>query len=240
MKSVFLTNFFEQKRTIESILVESRTSGAFYLLLSVSAFITTLGLLTNNAVIIIGGMLVAPLLFPILSLGMGVATSSSDAISRSLRVIVKSVAIVFFISFITSFMLNSKEVTDQMALASSSNLIFFLVAFASGIVAAYVWVKENISSTLPGIAVAVSLIPPLSLSGIALSFFSKDIFSGSITLFLINFLGIVLASTIVFSLFGFSGLQKMEEEKIQEEKHEEKVREAARREGKAAEKTRNS
>jgi len=229
VKPVFLTNFFEQKRTIESILKESRAGGSFYLLLGVSAFITTLGLLINNAVIIVGGMLVAPLLFPILSLGMGIATSSQDAIVRSFKVIFKSVGIIFLVAFITAFILNNKEATDQILLASTPDLIFFLVAFASGIIAAYTWVKENISGTLPGIAVAVSLIPPLAAIGISVSLFSKDIFSGSITLFLINFLGIVLASTIVFSLFGFSGLQKIQEEKIQEERQEEKVRKAARR-----------
>ena len=127
----------------------------------------------------------------------------------------------------SSFILNNKEATDQILLASTPDLIFFLVAFASGIIAAYTWVKENISGTLPGIAVAVSLIPPLAAIGISVSLFSKEVFTGSITLFLINFLGIVLASTIIFSLFGFSGLQKIQEKKIYEERQEEKVRKAA-------------
>lgn len=217
IKPVFLTNFFEQKRTIESLLKESQASGAFYLFLSLSAFITTLGLLINNAVIIIGGMLVAPLLFPILSFGMGIATSSRHAIVRSIKIIGKSMFVVFGIALITTFLLGGSEITDQMRLASELSIVFFLTAFASGIIAAFAWVKENISSTLPGIAVTVSLIPPLAVSGAAAALLSRELFSGAFTLFLINFLGIVLASTIIFVLFGFPGLQKVEEQKIQEE-----------------------
>lgn len=229
VKSVFFTNFFEQKKTVESLLKESQPNTSFYLFLSVSAFITTLGLMTGNIVVIIGGMLVAPLLFPILSLGMGIATSSSRAMIRATKVIIKSLLTVSIVSFVTAFILNAKEITEPMILASTPDILFFLTAFASGIIAAYAWVKKNIESSLPGVAVTVSLIPPLALIGISVSFFSRDLFSGSVTLFLINLLGIVLASTIVFSLFGFSRLQEIEEERIKEEDLSEKVREEARK-----------
>lgn len=223
IKPVFLTNIFEQKRTIESLLKESHAGNTFYLFLSLSAFIITLGLLINNAIIIIGGTLVGPLLFPILSLGMGIATSSKEAIIRAFKIIGKSVMIVFAVSFATAFLLNAQEITEQMKLVSNFNLIFFLVAFASGIIAAFAWVKENISATLPGIAITVALVPPLTVSGIALSLLSKELFSSSIMLFLVNFLGIVVASTIVFVLFGFPSLQKIEERKIKEEASNDKI-----------------
>ena len=122
-----------------------------------------------------------------------------------------------------------------MQLASDLNLIFFLTAFASGIIAAFAWVKENTSSMLPGIAVTVALIPPLAVSGIGASMFSKVLFSGSFSLFLINFLGIVLASTIVFVLFGFPRLQRVEEEKIKEEQAQEKKEKEERAKQKAEE-----
>ena len=64
---VFLASFFEQKKSLEKLISESRADAAFYLLLSASALITTLGLLVDSAIVIIGGMMVAPLLFPILS-----------------------------------------------------------------------------------------------------------------------------------------------------------------------------
>ena len=214
MKPVFITNFFQQNRALDLLLAESTPNGSFYLFLSTSAFLTTLGLLLNNAVIIVGAMLVAPLLFPILLLGMGVTTSSKPVIQKALIVIGKSALIVVGVSFLTSFILNGREVTEQMLLSSDPNLIFFLAAFASGIIAAYAWAKEEVGSLLPGIAVTVSLVPPLASVGTAISVASRDVFTGGLTLFLINLLGISVASLIVFSLFGYSRLQRVAEEKI--------------------------
>jgi len=217
IKSVFSTSFFEQKKTIETLIDESRADYDFYLFLFVASLITTLGLLMGNSVVVIGGMLVAPLLSPILSLGMGVATSSQEAIKRAFVIIGKSVLVVFIVSLLTAFLLNNEGITKEVEMASTPHFAFFLIAFFSGIVAAYAWVKNNINASLPGVAIAVSLIPPLCSVGIGLSLASGDIISGSLLLFIMNLLGIVLAAIVTFSLFGFSNLQRVEEKKIKEE-----------------------
>jgi uncharacterized hydrophobic protein (TIGR00271 family) len=220
-KSVFWTSVFDKKKTIDILLSESKADADFYLFLSFASFITTLGLLLNNAIVIVGAMLIAPILFPILSLGMGIVTSSRDAIKRALKILLKSAFVVLFISIVTAFIINQNEVTDQIMLASTPNFLFFLVAFFSGIIASFSWAKQDPQKTLPGVAVTVSLIPPLSAVGVAISFFSRDVFSGSLLLFVINLLGIVLASMVVFSLFGFSRLQKWQDQKIKEEEQQE-------------------
>ncbi|PIP87368.1 hypothetical protein COW81_00635 [Candidatus Campbellbacteria bacterium CG22_combo_CG10-13_8_21_14_all_36_13] len=225
-KSVLGASFFDKKKTIETLIEESRVSATFYLYLSFGAFISALGLLLDNPIVIVGAMLIAPILFPILSLGMGIVTSSRDAIRRSLKNLFKSSLITILIAFITSFLVNKPEITHQLVLVSTPNFLFFLVAFFSGIIAAFSWVKQDASSTLPGIAITVSLVPPLSAIGVAISLLSRDVFAGSMMLFLMNLIGIVLASILVFSLFGFSGLQKLQDKKIQEEEREETELEA--------------
>jgi len=221
IKSVFGATFFDKKKTIETLIEESRVSSTYYLYLSFGAFISTLGLLLDNAIVIIGAILIAPILFPILSLGMGMVTSSPDAIKRALKNISRSIAITIGIAFLTSFLVNQPTTTHQLDLVSTPNFLFFLVAFFSGIIAAFSWVKQDTTSILPGIAITVSLVPPLSAIGVALSILSRDILAGSLMLFLINLMGIVLASMVVFSLFGFSGLQKIQDKKIHDEEEEE-------------------
>lgn len=216
--TVFWASFFEQKKTLQKLIEESRADGDFYLLLIVSSFITTLGLILDSAIILIGGMLVAPLLFPILSLGMGITTANKDSIIRSGVIIIKSAFAVFFIALITSFLFRQEVPDDAILLGNMRpNLILFLVSFAAGIAAAYTWVKQNLSSALPGIAVTVSLIPPLAAVGVGLTEGSAYTVSGALTLFLINLLGIAVSSLIVFSLFGFSRLHNEEEKLLQQE-----------------------
>lgn len=217
MKPVFYTNLFAQRKTIETLIKESRTDNDFYLFLFFGIFVTTLGLHLNNAVVVIGAMLIAPMLFPILALGMGVVTSNRESIVRSLKNLSKSVILGVILSSITSFFFSDADVTELMSSASDPNALYLLVAFLSGIIASYAWAKQTLSSTLPGIAITVSLVPPLSVIGISIAQFSRDLFTGSLLLFLMNLVGIVIASIIVFSLYGFSRMRHFEEQEIKKE-----------------------
>ena len=228
VNSVFISHVFEKKKSLEQLIEESKADSDFYLFLSISAIISTLGLLANNSVVVIGGMLVAPLLYPILFLSMATATSSRDGIVRAVNILGKSIILVAAISIVTSFLFHSGEITSEILLRTKPDLIAFLIAFFAGIAASFGWVKNSgVSSSLAGIAVSVSLVPPLATFGIGVASLDKLIVSGAITLFIINLLGIVLAGIIIFALFGFSNLQATEEKKIKEEKVEEVIRKKA-------------
>lgn len=180
----------------------------------------------NNAIVVVGAMLVAPILFPILALGLGVVTASSDAISRALRIIGHSVAIGAGVAFVTAFLINASGFTEQLELLTEPNLLlYFLISFAAGIVASFSWVREDTALSFPGVAITVSLVPPLAAIGVSLAFLSMDLLIGAISLFAINLMGVVLASTVVFSLFGFSRVRAYQDKKIQEEEDKEDAEE---------------
>ena len=228
VQPVLFANLFERERSLDDLIEESKADADFHLYLSISAIITTFGLLADNGVVVIGGMLVAPILYPLLAFSMAIATSSRQAIRRAIRVLGRSIAIAVVISFVTAFLFHDGEITAEVLMRTEPDLISFLIAFFAGIAAAFGWVKRrSVSSTLAGIAVSVSLIPPLATFGIGLAAWSKDIISGSITLFFINLLGIVLAGIIIFALFGFSNLQQEEEKKIEDEELEAKIQSEA-------------
>src|SRR5690606_17017883 len=159
--------------------------------------IACLGLLNDNPVVVIGAMLIAPALFPILALGMAAATFSRHALMRSLKVIGLSFVIVVGSSAIMTalflFMLNT-ESNQTIQLTSSPNLALILVAMFSGVIASYAWIKQSQSALLPGVAIAVSLVPPLANIGIGLTAFDLEIFTGSLLIFLLNLIGIFFGS----------------------------------------------
>ena len=78
-------------------------------------------------------------------------------------------------------------------------------------------VRPSISETLPGVAISVSLIPPLSALGIAISFFEWSIAVGALGLFLLNFVGIVFAALFVFAVLRFYEVKDSIEKKIRAE-----------------------
>ena len=231
MTSIFTVSFPEQEEALKTLLKESRERNGFYLLLGIATFVVTLGLLVNSLEAVIGGALVAPLLYPILSLALAVVTSSRLSLRRSLKLLGKASALVVAVSAATAFLFGAFTNSSAIILATVPSLPVFLIAFASGLAVAYAWVKQEISAALPGVAMSVSILPPLAGVGAGLVLLSYDLVSQSILLLIINWLGMTGAAIIVFSLFGFSPLQGEEEEKIVEETEEMKIQQQAIAEG---------
>jgi len=154
-------------------------------------------------------------------------TSSRLSLSRSLKLLGRASVFVVIISALSGFVFSAFTNPSAVILATAPSLPVFMIAFASGLAVAYAWVKRDFSAALPGVAMTVSILPPLAGVGIGLVFFSYQIISQSILLLIINWLGMTGAAIIVFSLFGFSPLQKVEEQKISEETGESKIQKKA-------------
>lgn len=211
----------DEKRTmVKRLIEESRTSRDYYLLMVISTMISTMGLVLGNASVVIGGMLISPLLTPLLSLGLSIITNNRDALFRSLRAIGKSLAVVLGVSFVTAFVvgLNYNLVNTEIISRAKPSLLYLYIAILSGIGATYAWVRPKISASLPGIAVAIALVPPLSVVGIGMAQFDRAVAMGALQMFIINVIGIVGSSTVLFSLFGFHDMRGEEERMIAEEK----------------------
>ena len=215
---LFFAKISDQRVAVDKLIKESRPDADYYLYLTLAGMIAALGLLNDNPVVIIGAMLIAPALFPILSLGMGVVTASRSAIVRALKVIGHSFTILVISGLFFAFIITTTgEANESMRLASSPNLTSILIALFSGIIASYSWVKQSQSALLPGVAVAVSLVPPLANIGVGIALFSKPIFAGSLLMFLLNLLGIFFGSMLIFAVFGFSGMRSWQDKRLVEE-----------------------
>ena len=86
-------------------------------------------------------------------------------------------------------------------------LLDLLVAFAAGIAAAYASSRPSLIATLPGVAIAAALVPPIATSGLALSIGDFNLAIGALLLFAINMVTIILASMLSLSAVGFRNLR---------------------------------
>ena len=176
----------------------SALNSEFVVLLIGSCMIATFGLLQGSTAVIIGAMLIAPLMMPILGFSLGVVWGDRDLLWRSLLTL--SVGILFAMLFsagisslVPGFSLNA-EIEARL----HPNFLDILIAIASGLVGSYAFVNPNIAGSVSGVAIAVALMPPLCSAGIALGQGSWMGFGGAFLLFLINFIGISMASSFVF------------------------------------------
>jgi len=203
----------------ETIIQSSAPKFDFYLLVVLSTLIVSFGLILDNIILVIGDMLVTPLLSPILAISLGIVILNFKVFLRSIKIFVysaiSSISIAFLVGHFSSFDINSITILGKMEVG----YLPFLVAFVAGLAASYTWVKPDLNSILPGIAITVTLIPPLTASGLALSLDRFDDFYRFLIVTGLNISGILIASVLVFTILEF---HKSRKKLIAEVNHEEK------------------
>jgi uncharacterized hydrophobic protein (TIGR00271 family) len=193
----------DKSTAIEKLISDSTPDQAFFLMVILSVLMATFGLLIDSAAVIIGSMLIAPILSPILSLSLGVVMADPKLISRSFYTIVKSLAYGISGAAIVTLLFNSNYVTTSEIIARTEpSLIYAAIAVIAGLAASFALVMPKISASLPGVAISVALIPPIAVTGIGIARFDWHIISNSFMLFAMNAAGIVFASMVVFSLMN--------------------------------------
>ena len=208
----------KQEKIVEKIIDGSRLNAEYNLLLFFSAIITVSGILVNNIAVVIGGMLVTPLLAPILSIALGIASGDVKVVNRSLINSTKSILIVISVSLLVAFFFSTGTIDNTIIdNCLDHHPLYLLVAIFSGIAAAFAYIRPKVSEALPGVAVAVSLMPPLAVFGIGIGKWKLLLIKGSLVTLLLNFIGIVMGALIVFSLLKFYRVRKTTQKEVKKE-----------------------
>lgn len=199
----------EDFKDLYLILRESaRSSPSFIVLVVLSSLLAALGLYADSGPVIIGAMILAPLMAPIISMAMGISRQDRSLMLTSLRTLARGMLLALGCAALISMLLPLRSITPEISARLSPNLLDLGVAILSGIAGAYAHARQEIARSLAGVAIAVALVPPLVVSGIGIGWFSLPVFFGALLLFLTNLVGILFAAAITFSLLGFSPLSK--------------------------------
>lgn len=174
----------------------------FMVLIVVSAIIATLGLLSNSAAVIIGAMLVAPLMSPLISISTGLTQGRFDITSRALITLFEGIIVALLVAIATGTIFFFTSPTSEMLSRGSPTLIDAGIAFVSGFVGAYATARKHIPAALAGVAIAAALMPPLCTVGLGISISNDSLALGAGLLFLTNIVCIILAGVIVFLWLG--------------------------------------
>ncbi|MBU1668465.1 TIGR00341 family protein [bacterium] len=183
---------------------ESQLNSTFMTLLILATMIATFGLYINSASVIIGAMILAPLMKPIVGVSMGILRQDSSLLLSGAKSIGIGVMAVVFSALIIALLLPLEQLTSEMNGRLSPTILDMFVAIISGVAAAYAKSNEKIIGSLAGVAIAVALVPPLAVSGIGLGWGEWAMFSSALLLFITNLVGIILAASLTFLVLGFS------------------------------------
>ena len=196
---------FEQKLFIAGPLTARRLTN-FFVLLLLATVIATFGVISESTATVIGAMIVAPLMGPIMATAAAVVMGASRRALNALALVAVGVASVIALSWLLTFVIPDVAISFQSNAEITSRiqpgLLALLTALASGAAGAYITAHEEIADSMGGVAIAISLVPPLCVVGISLNEGQFGAAAGAFMLFATNFLAILLAGGLTFLLIG--------------------------------------
>jgi uncharacterized hydrophobic protein (TIGR00271 family) len=210
--------FFEGER-------RTRQVTNFTVLLLLATVIATYGVITNSTATVIGAMIIAPLMTPIMATAAATILGSPTRAFKSLQLVVLGVAAVILLSLLLTFFVPdifvSYSSNPQITSRVSPSLLDLIIALAAGAAGAFAIGRKEIADSLAGVAIAISLVPPLCVVGISLANGHIVQAGGAFLLFLTNFFAILVAGSTVYSLMG---LQKYSTSDIRGEVRQKAIR----------------
>jgi uncharacterized hydrophobic protein (TIGR00271 family) len=203
---------------IDNLFFEEPDSGqkqiGYWVLLILSTTIATLAILADSTAVVIGAMLVAPLMTPILGMSAAIVNGWMSRVAKSFATVAGGVGVSIFTAWIVASWapaLVPISANTQVVSRVSPTLLDMLIAVAAGAAGAYATVDKRVSSSITGVAIAVALVPPLGVVGVTLQAGNFADASGAFVLFVTNLVSIILAASVVFVLTGFALIAKLRE-----------------------------
>ncbi|MEM7354836.1 MAG: DUF389 domain-containing protein [Acidobacteriota bacterium] len=195
----------ERVALYEKLQAGSEWTFDFMALIALSTAIAALGLLQNSGAVVIGAMLVAPLMTPILGAGLALVQGNFPLLRTALRAIVFGYLIALLIGLVLGMLFPISQLTPELAARGGPTLLDMGVAFLSGIAAAFCLGRPGLLAALPGVAIAAALVPPIATTGVCLALGERGNAQGSALLFGTNVVAIILGAAGSLYAIGVRG-----------------------------------
>jgi uncharacterized hydrophobic protein (TIGR00271 family) len=199
-----------RKAIVLNDLVDAGSPGIDFLVLIIfSAAIATFGLLSDQSVVTIGAQLIDPLMSPILGLAIASLSGLQRMFRRSLLAVIEGAGLAVLLAAVLSFFIyrlpyGVNAITPhEVILRTSATPLDLGIAMVGGGAAAYALAHPRLDATLPGVAIATAIMPPLCTIGYGIAFTNTGIILGATLQFFTNFIAIAFAAVLTFALLGF-------------------------------------
>lgn len=202
--ALFVTLFYEGDE------VRARL-GRFLALMAFSTTIAAWGVTTDSTAVVIGAMLIAPLITPLMATALSVTMGWPRRTVVSMLVAIAGVAVTVGLSAMIGVTIPYEVPLDNPQIASrvAPTLADLFIALAAGGAGAFALSRRDVSDALPGVAVAIALVPPLAVAGLTLQAGEGTAAAGAMLLFTTNLVAILLAGALVFVLTGVVPLEQL-------------------------------
>ena len=183
-------------------------SSSYYIMLFISGVIAALGLLAGSAAAIIGAMIVAPLMGPIVGMAFAITVGNRRLLKRSGTAVLSGSIMTIATAYLICSVVGISSLNPEILQRTEPTLIDLVIGLAAGAAGSFAQTRRDIAAALPGVAIAVALVPPLSVIGIGLALGSSSVTVGATLLFLTNLAGVILSGGLIFVWQEYGSLKR--------------------------------
>ncbi|GAA4657221.1 DUF389 domain-containing protein [Streptomyces chumphonensis] len=178
---------------------------AFWTMLTLSAVIATGGVLTDSTATVIGAMIIAPLSTPIMGIALGSVQQRRTGAART--VLLACLLVIVLGTLLSAALPGDYDLLSNTQIASrtSPGIMDLVAALATGFAGAVALARRDVAAVLPGVAIAISLVPPLVVAGVCLGHQSVWLALGALVLFVSNLFALVFGGMVIFAALGYGG-----------------------------------
>jgi len=192
-----------------------RRTFRFAALMALATSIATFGIASDSTAVVIGAMLIAPLMTPILATGAALLAGAPRRALKAATLVGFGAAGAVGFSWLLALLIPNLSAViqnSQVASRTSPNLIDLGIAIAAGAAGAFAVSRSDVSETLPGVAVAIALVPPLAVVGVTLRAADLTQALGALLLFATNLVSIIITASVVFVVNGYASIVQVRRE----------------------------
>ncbi|MDT8901712.1 TIGR00341 family protein [Anaeroselena agilis] len=188
----------------KSVLGDAKPDIHYYTLIVLSCAVATYGLISGSAAVVIGAMLIAPLMGPILGGALAIAAGNRPLLRQAVKAEAMGAVVAIGLSAFLALIVPRSDLTVEIIARTTPTILDLVIALASGAAGTYAICTKPQGAALPGVAIATALMPPLCVVGIGLADQNFAVMSGALLLFLANTIAINVSAIVTFQLAGFS------------------------------------
>jgi uncharacterized hydrophobic protein (TIGR00271 family) len=188
---------------LNAINRDGSLNGQFLFLTISSCIIATIGILLNSTAVVIGSMLVAPLLGPIIRMGFAFVSQDLAGALRALGTTIVGILVALITAVVIIHLSPDSEPTAEILSRIQPNFLDFLVAICAGPAVGYSVIRGQ-NTVFIGVAIATALMPPIAVCGYGLAWGNLTIAEGAGLLLLANIAGLtagIVASAIWYGMY---------------------------------------
>lgn len=202
----------------DKILYEGPTTQTrvvrFFALMLFASVIASMGVITDSTAVVIGAMLIAPLMTPLMGMAISLVMGWPNRLARSAVVagggILLAIGIGVALGLVAPALIDPST-NSQILSRTSPTDVDLIIAIAAGAAGAYGLSRPDVSDALPGVAIAIALVPPLSVVGIAYSQAEWAAGNGALLLFATNMIAILMVGGLTFVFTGVTPIARVAE-----------------------------